>query len=225
MGLSPFTCCSCLRQCNAGVAVQLEETILTLQSKITIAIFLNWLTLLFIPSSAFCSNSQSVVTVIALFLQEADFTRLQLLHLSYLCINIIFFFFKKLSFHGKQPKGAASPWCRSRGARTITAGRWGVSHAMSLRFREGRTVRNVMISGWTWTCDPWTQPFLIFFFCGPTGWTAGGGEGQGSLLFICVLICRLVEISSCEPKSKLGKKYSLIVLIWKMLLKVSKILP
>lgn len=163
MGLSPFTCCSCLRQCNAGVAVQLEETILTLQSKITIAIFLNWLTLLFIPSSAFCSNSQSVVTVIALFLQEADFTRLQLLHLSYLCININYFFFEKLNFHGKQPKGAASPRCRSRGARTITAGRWGVSHAMSLRFREGRTVRNVMISGWTWTCDPWMQPFLIFF--------------------------------------------------------------
>lgn len=39
MGLSLFACCSCLRQCDAGVAVQLEETVLTSQSKITVAMY------------------------------------------------------------------------------------------------------------------------------------------------------------------------------------------
>lgn len=39
MGLSLFTRCSCLGRCDAGVAMQLEEMVLTLQSKITIAIF------------------------------------------------------------------------------------------------------------------------------------------------------------------------------------------
>jgi len=110
MGLSPFPCCSWLRRCGAGVAVQLEEMALTLQSKITIAIFFfkaYWPYYLCQTSIVFCSNSQPVLAAIAFFLKEADFTCLQLLRSSHLCTNINFFL-EKLNFQGKQPKLTAS---------------------------------------------------------------------------------------------------------------------
>lgn len=81
--------------------MQLQDMVLTLQSEITFAIcFTLRFALVIYPNqpSMFCSNL-TVITAIALFLKQTDFTCLQLLHLSHLCINI--FFLKRLNFQAK----------------------------------------------------------------------------------------------------------------------------